>query len=96
MSAELALAILAFVVIGGLAFFYPTIIAFKRGTRSRWTILVFNLFFGWTLILWFIALMMAYGPTDAELRWQAEREQLSIDADNALVAMGRRSSRWQS
>lgn len=33
-------------------YFLPTFIAFRRGHPSRWTIFVFNLLGGWTVIIW--------------------------------------------
>ena len=40
--------LIAFAALGLWAFFYPTIVAFKRGTHAHWWVLVLNLFFGWT------------------------------------------------
>ncbi len=47
------------VIIGLIIHFIPTIIAFKRHTSSRWVIFLVNLFFGWTLLVWIIALIWA-------------------------------------
>lgn len=38
-------------------YFLPTIIAFIRGHASKWGILLLNIFLGWTLLFWFIALL---------------------------------------
>lgn len=38
-------------------YFLPTIIAFIRGHASKWAILLLNIFLGWTLLFWFIALL---------------------------------------
>lgn len=35
----------------------PVIIAFIRGHKSRWAILVLTVLFGWTIALWFFALI---------------------------------------
>jgi hypothetical protein len=85
------LIIVAIVTVALWAFFYPTIVAFKRGTHTRWWVLVLNLFFGWTMVGWFICLLWAYGPTTADLQYVIEREQLAIEADRAIVALERRS-----
>jgi len=45
----------------GLGFYFlPAIIAAVRHTHNSGGILLLNLFFGWTLIGWFIALIMAF------------------------------------
>lgn len=38
-------------------YFLPTIIAFIRGHASKWAIFLLNIFLGWTLLFWFIALL---------------------------------------
>jgi hypothetical protein len=38
-----------------------------------------------------MAMMWAFGPTNAELRAAAERERLSEEADRAILMMERRS-----
>ena len=35
----------------------PTMIAFVRGHASRWAILLVNVFLGWTILCWFVALV---------------------------------------
>ena len=48
----------------GLAFalyFFPTLIALLRGKRHPGSVIVVNLFFGWTFIGWAIALAMGFG-----------------------------------
>lgn len=37
----------------------PSIVAYFRGVPNVWSIIVINLFLGWTLIGWVIALAMA-------------------------------------
>jgi Superinfection immunity protein len=44
-----------FAVIGFLLYLLPTIIAVLRDHQSRMAIFALNLFFGWTMIGWFIA-----------------------------------------
>ena len=89
MSSPMILLLVA--IVFGLAIFYPTIVAFKRGARMRYAVLLINLFFGWTMVGWFVALMWAYGPTEEQLQWEAEREQLSMEADRAVIEMERRT-----
>ena len=45
--------------IGIIIHFIPTIIAFKRDAASRWIIFLVNLFFGWTVVVWLVALIWA-------------------------------------
>jgi hypothetical protein len=40
-------------------YFVPAIVAAARHTHNATSILLLNIFFGWTLIGWFIALLMA-------------------------------------
>lgn len=41
------------------AYFAPALVAFSRGVPSKWSVFVVNLFLGWTLIGWVVALAMA-------------------------------------
>ncbi len=45
---------------GFLMYFLPTIVAFARSKRDTTSILLLNLFLGWTLIGWVIALVWAF------------------------------------
>lgn len=42
-------------------YWIPTIIALSRHTANKWTVLVINLFLGWTFIGWVVALAMSFG-----------------------------------
>lgn len=46
-------------IVVSLLYFLPLIIAVVRGVRNQGSVLVVNLFLGWTLIGWVIALAMA-------------------------------------
>jgi hypothetical protein len=48
-----------FLVFGFAFYFLPAIIAAVRNTHNSGGILLLNIFLGWTLIGWFIALVMA-------------------------------------
>ena len=52
----LSLGIVVMVLLG-LSYFVPCVIAFMRGHQSRWAILVLNIVFGWTFIGWIAALI---------------------------------------
>lgn len=41
------------------AYFLPTVLAFYRKVSSPWSVLVINLFLGWTLVGWVVALALA-------------------------------------
>lgn len=44
-------------------FFLPTVISFRRKRGDRWSILVMNIFLGWTVIVW--AILLAWSLSDA-------------------------------
>jgi ABC-type branched-subunit amino acid transport system permease subunit len=51
------------VAVGTLAigiYFIPTIIAHRRGHRQRTAIFVLNIFAGWTIIAWVLAMVWAF------------------------------------
>jgi hypothetical protein len=43
----------------GVAYFFPSIVAGRRGHHNTTSVFVVNLFLGWTLIGWVVALAMA-------------------------------------
>ena len=45
-------------------YFWPTRIAFKNNNPFKVIVLLVNLFFGWTFIVWFILLIYVYFPKD--------------------------------
>ena len=42
----------------------PTMLAFAREVRNAGSVLVINLFLGWTLVGWVVALAMAFSDVD--------------------------------
>lgn len=42
-----------------LAYFIPTFVAFGRGVPNKGSVLVVNLFLGWSVVGWVVALAMA-------------------------------------
>lgn len=52
-------ALLIGVVFALTLYFVPSIAAFKRRMPNRFAIFLLNLFFGWTVIGWFVALIWA-------------------------------------
>lgn len=40
-------------------YFVPTVVAFARGVPNKGSVLVVNLFLGWTLVGWVVSLAMA-------------------------------------
>ena len=46
------------------AYFAPTIVAFARHHHQANTVLVINLFLGWTFVGWVVALAMAVGAVN--------------------------------
>jgi hypothetical protein len=62
MAFILGLPIVVLVLLGVVVFvlhFLPTFVAWRRHVKSFWWIFLINLFFGWTLIGWVIALVWA-------------------------------------
>ncbi|MGW1763582.1 superinfection immunity protein [Streptomyces sp. NPDC002073] len=47
-----------------LLYFIPAVIAFARSVPNRGSVLVVNLFLGWSLIGWVVALAMAARSAD--------------------------------
>lgn len=52
-----------FLIFFGALYFLPAIIAALRHTHNATGILLLNLFLGWTLVGWFVALVMAICST---------------------------------
>ncbi len=73
------------------AYYLPTIIAFNRDVPQKGWIFFGNTFFGLTGLGYFLMFMAACGPSRKELQAAAEREQLSQEADRAIVEMERRT-----
>ena len=46
-------------------YFFPACVGFARRHHNRWPVLIVNLFFGWTLLGWVVALAMAAGEVRA-------------------------------
>jgi hypothetical protein len=46
-------------IISFIAYWIPTAVAFFRGVPNKASVLVINLFLGWTIIGWVVALAMA-------------------------------------
>ncbi|MDA8207530.1 MAG: superinfection immunity protein [Actinomycetota bacterium] len=84
---QLVVAILLFaVVIGGLClYFLPTIIAWRRHLPNIGWIVIINLAFGWSIIGWGIAFMMAR-QTDGLLELPVAMKQRSAKPANTSQA----------
>jgi hypothetical protein len=52
-----------FLIFFGALYFLPAIIAALRHTHNATGILLLNLFLGWTMVGWFVALLMAICST---------------------------------
>jgi len=58
--------LLVLILIGVAAYFIPTIVAFVKKTPNKMSVLVINLFLGWSFIGWVVALAMAFRDTPAQ------------------------------
>ncbi len=47
-------------VVVGLLYVLPTLLAWKRQSGRRWRITAINLLFGWTVIGWIVAMVLTY------------------------------------
>ncbi len=54
-----------FVLIGIAIYFIPSIVAFNRHVEPRVAILLLNIFFGWTFLVWVAMLIWAYQARQA-------------------------------
>ena len=48
------------VLVGGLVYLLPTMLAWKRQSSRRWRITAINLLLGWTVIGWIVAMVLTY------------------------------------
>lgn len=48
-----------------LLYFLPALVAFARHVRNTGSVLVVNLFLGWTIVGWIVALAMAARSVDS-------------------------------
>ena len=58
MSVNLSVLVIG-VLLGLVVYFVPTLVAFARGVPNKGSVLVVNLFLGWTLVGWVVSLAMA-------------------------------------
>ncbi len=59
-------ALLGLVVLSALFYFLPSLIAILRRVRNLASVIVINLFLGWTLVGWVVALAMAVRTKDRQ------------------------------
>lgn len=76
------------IIIGLIIYFFPTIVAWMRGKKNGWGVIVVNLFLGWTLIGWVIALAWAFwekeeNGTDPNYGYISEREVTQKSVQNS-------------
>lgn len=77
-SAGIGIGITLMFVLGLLVYFIPSIVAERRSVPNAGSVLVINIFLGWTLIGWIVALALAsrsqpagYPPHAGYVPWQA-------------------------
>ena len=58
-------------------YFVPTFVALSRDTPNKGSAIVVNVFLGWTIIGWVIALSMAFGKTDKSMFMPNEKFPVS-------------------
>lgn len=52
--------IIGFLLLGGIIYFTPSIVAYKRKHRQENAILILNIFLGWTFVGWVICLVWSF------------------------------------
>jgi len=52
----------------------PTIIAFRKGNANKNVVLLLNIFFGWTLLVWVIALLRAMSDTQRVVMYVKQKK----------------------
>lgn len=52
--------LLLFFVVGAAFYFLPSIVALIKKAPSKISVIIINLFFGWTFVGWVVALAMAF------------------------------------
>ncbi|MFJ4899931.1 MULTISPECIES: superinfection immunity protein [unclassified Streptomyces] len=58
-----SIGVLLLIVLIVAAYFVPTVVAFARGVSNSGSVFVLNLFLGWTVVGWVVALAMAVRST---------------------------------
>ena len=71
--------VIMILLVCGMLYFVPTAVAQYRKASNKTTVLLVNLFFGWTFIGWIVALILAFAGDSGE---QARRHRELIDALN--------------
>lgn len=70
-------------------YFIPTFISYNRKAINKWTVLLINFFFWWTIIGWIVALVMSNGwKTEIDL----DREEENIKLMRELVKQKKRKN----
>lgn len=80
---------LGILFIAVLIYFAPSLIASRRQVPNAGSVLVINLFLGWTLIGWVVALAMAARDAPPVDR-KAQREQRQLENQRLLEELSQR------
>jgi uncharacterized paraquat-inducible protein A len=77
-------------IFGAILYFIPTIVATSRRVRNAGSVVVVNLFLGWTLIGWVVALAMSVRTVDRGNEigdWETppQRTPIALDAPQKLA-----------
>lgn len=63
-------------LVGGLVYALPAMLAWKRQSRRRWRITAINLLFGWTIIGWVVAMVLTYAYEPPPPGAEPDREHI--------------------
>lgn len=62
------------VLVGAFAYVAPAFVAYMRGTSNRASVAVVNVFLGWTLVGWVVALAMAVSGAGERGEYRRQRK----------------------
>jgi RsiW-degrading membrane proteinase PrsW (M82 family) len=60
-------------------YFAPTITAYQRKTKNKSQVVIVNVFLGWTILGWIIALTMSYSGNKEDPNNKIKRESFKLN-----------------
>ena len=83
MEGQGTFSLIIFIVIAGLVYFIPSLIANRRGHKNENSLFVFNLLLGWSLLGWVVALIWSLSAN-------------TIDSQSQVIMVENTSSKPES
>src|SRR5262245_53674740 len=88
------------IVVSGTLYLLPSLIAIWRWRAVKWynvpAVILLNVLFGWTAVIWIMAMYEAFGPHSYRERlrmaaYMGQPQMQQIEANDAIIEMGERS-----